>query len=410
MKVVWPCPWFGDYRVPVFSNLNTLLDGGLMVYYSLPEEGSRLGVTDSTHKKMQERLGRNCMGLQPRTFEFGDSSSDMANKSLIIRYQPDLYKRLKEYDPDIVIAEAFGGWSMISVMYALLHRKKLMMFYERTAYVERNSPWWRNLYRKIVGFPVKTFLVNGCLTTDYLRNSLGFKKQEYIEGLMVADSDGLSRDVSLFKSSHEYLLLKDSLGLKSKGVTYLFVGQMVERKGINQLLAAWIEHISAFPNDTLLVLGTGILLEQLRETYGNIQSIKILGKVPYDEIHKYYAISDVFFIPTLEDNWCLVLPEAMSCGMPVASSVYNGGYYELIAQPGGDNFDKYNLKGALINGKNGVAFDPLCKDTLLSALAFFHNVDLKQMGAASREIIKNFTPKIAAEKIANACREFVYGK
>ena len=34
MKVIWPCPWFGDYRVPVFKRLNELLDGNFLVFYS----------------------------------------------------------------------------------------------------------------------------------------------------------------------------------------------------------------------------------------------------------------------------------------------------------------------------------------------------------------------------------------
>lgn len=44
---------------------------------------------------MIAQLGNSCLGLQGKKIEIGDSSSDMANKSLIIRYQPDLYKRLK---------------------------------------------------------------------------------------------------------------------------------------------------------------------------------------------------------------------------------------------------------------------------------------------------------------------------
>lgn len=32
------------------------------------------------------------------------------------------------------------------------------------------------------------------------------------------------------------------------------------------------------------------------------------GRVQYDEIHKYYAIADVYILPTVEDNWSLVVP------------------------------------------------------------------------------------------------------
>lgn len=38
--------------------------------------------------------------------------------------------------------------------------------------------------------------------------------------------------------------------------------------------------------------------------------MKFIGRMEYDNIYKYYAIADVFLMPTLEDNWCLVVPEA----------------------------------------------------------------------------------------------------
>ena len=89
------------------------------------------------------------------------------------------------------------------------------------------------------------------------------------------------------------------------------------------------------------MIGKGVLQRQIQNEYVSISSIHILGEVSYDKINLYYALADVFFMPTLEDNWCLVLPEAMACGLPVACSIYNGGTSELIE-----------------NGKNGYAFDP----------------------------------------------------
>lgn len=389
MKVIWPCPWFGDYRVPVFARLNEYLNGDLMVYYAAPEEGNRLGVTESTHKKMIAQLGNSCLGLQGKKIEIGDSSSDMANKSLIIRYQPDLYKRLKKFNPDIVIAETFGGWSMISIAYALIHRKKLMMFYERTAHVERNSPWWRTWYRKLLGKPVKHFLINGNETRNYL-NQLGFRKVPSTQGLMVSDTSGLERNVTVFCEA-DRSSLKEHLKL-DQGLTYLFVGQMVERKGVREMCCVWQNHQKDYPHDNLVVIGAGILLEECRNNYTKMQNIHFLGHINYDDIYKYYAIADVFLMPTLEDNWCLVVPEAMACGLPIACSIYNGGHSELV---------KKDI--------NGISFDTLNPNDFLEALAYFHSVDLKQFAINSRKIVAGFTPEIAAEKIFKACKKVMEG-
>lgn len=111
---------------------------------------------------------------------------------------------------------------MISIAYALIHRKKLMMFYERTAHVERNSPWWRTWYRKLLGKPVKHFLINGNETRNYL-NQLGFRKVPSTQGLMVSDTSGLERNVTVFCEA-DRSSLKEHLKL-DQGLTYLFVGQ-----------------------------------------------------------------------------------------------------------------------------------------------------------------------------------------
>ena len=102
-------------------------------------------------------------------------------------------------------------------------------------------------------------------------------------------------------------------------------------------------------------------------------------------IYKYYRISYVFIIPTLEDNWSLVVPEAMACGLPIACSIYNGCYPELVKQ---------NI--------NGRTFDPLVEESIIETLAYFHTKDLKRMGEQSVEIEKAYNPENTADNIINA--------
>lgn len=68
-------------------------------------------------------------------------------------------------------------------------------------------------------------------------------------------------------------------------------------------------------------------------------------------------------MPTIEDNWSLVIPEAMACGLPVATSIYNGCYPELV---------KKDI--------NGYVFDTYKQETILDALDYFHHVDLIEFG------------------------------
>ena len=80
-------------------------------------------------------------------------------------------------------------------------------------------------------------------------------------------------------------------------------------------------------------------------------------------------------------NWSLVIPEAMACGLPVATSIYNGCYSELIKED-----------------VNGTIFDPLKNDSMLKALEYFHHHDLKAMGQASIELEKPFNTENCAQR------------
>lgn len=381
MKILWISPWFGNYRIPVYENLNRL--SGNNFYLICSEENT----SELVREKLKNTLGNHAIVMSgEQRITMGSEESDFANSALVIKKQPGLYKAVKSVGADVVITEGFGGWAPIGIRYAITHRKKLCMFYERTAYVERNSPAWRSLYRCIVGMPVDVFLINGALTEEYLNEGLYFKKTPKVKGCMCADSFGLSQAVEKVTNVDKDVFRKE-LKLK-EGLTFLFVGQMVDRKGIKELLAVWEEHTRKYSNDNLLVIGKGILENPMREQYASNDSIHIMGGISYNELYKYYALCDVFIMPTLEDNWCLVIPEAMACGKPVACSIYNGGHYELV-----------------LEGVNGYKFDPLKPKTIVYTLAKFHQADLRTMGQKSIEIESNYTPDKAAARIFEACKK-----
>lgn len=379
MKILWVSPWFGNYRVPVYKFLNKLCDGDF--YLICSKENTSVLV----RKKLKAALGSNVVIMEGETCTtMGSDDSDFANKTLVLKRQPGLYKAIKRINPDVIITEGFGGWAPAGIRYSILHRKKLCIYYERTAYVERNSPFWRSFYRMVVGRVANAFAINGTLTEQYLNNNLRFTNTPKVKGCMSADSFGLAKAVATV-TDDDRIKLTEKLELDN-GLTFLFVGQMVERKGIAQLLKAWEEHKNYYPHDNLIVIGAGVLLDSLRNKYENERSIHILGSVSYDNIYLYYALCDVFIMPTLEDNWCLVIPEAMACGKPVACSIYNGGVKDLV-----------------IDGVDGYSFDPLQEFSIIDTLDKFHHSDLKSMGERAKEIESNYTPDKAARRIYDAC-------
>lgn len=378
MRILWLCRWFGNYRIPVYAELNKLTGGNFYMAYS------KDAVSDLVHNQMKQKLGDNAIALEKEShFVIGNQDSNFANSYIDIPYQKGLLKTISDVNPDIIISDGFFQWTFAAILKS--RHRKVCVFYERTAFVERNAPKWRTYYRKLIGKFVNGFLINGSLTRQYL-DDMGFKKTPKVEGCMVADCDGLSNDVANCDISTKNEL-RNKLNIKPTGLTFLFVGQLVERKGIKALLEAWDKHGQTYPDDSIIVAGSGVLESELKQRYLENQSIKFVGQIPYDEIHKYIAVSDVSVMPTLEDNWSLVVPEAMACGKPVATTPYNGCYVELIQE-----------------GCNGYIFDPLEIDSALKMLESFHKADLSAMGEESKRIVDAYTPATAAKGIYDLCK------
>ena len=198
---------------------------------------------------------------------------------------------------------------------------------------------------------VNGYIANGQLTKEYLI-SQGVKPENIFTGGMCADSKGLSERASRVSAQEKEGFKLQLIGEQTKGLVYIYVGRIIELKGVNYLLEAWNKHICEYPDDKLLIVGGGPLLDEYKNRYAD-SSIIYTGEIDYSAIYKYYAISDVFIIPTLEDNWSLVVPEAMACGLPIACSIYNGCHPELVKKD-----------------ENGITFDPLNKDSVIETLDY----------------------------------------
>lgn len=165
----------------------------------------------------------------------------------------------------------------------------------------------------------------------------------------------------------------------------MFSGRISEAKGVGYLLKAWKEHIKKNPKDIIILIGYGDKYDYYKEKYKDETSIHLLGMINYADIYKYYAIADVFILPTLQDNWSLVIPEAMACGLPVATSIYNGCHTELVHK-----------------GENGITFDTYREESLIAALDYFHHQDLKIMGQNSIKLEKIFSTESCAKRVFKA--------
>lgn len=381
-RILWVNPSFLDYRIPLYKCLNNSLHGQFYLIYARPF------IPERCHKKIQNILGNNAIALENLKKCSLGNVNGFANKGVEVVYPKGLYSKISSVKPDLIIAEGFFKFTPWAVVYSFVHRIPLLIAYERTAHTERYAPWWRKLYRKFVDLFVDGYIVNGSLTKEYLV-SQGANSNCIFTGGMCADSEALASAVKNMTLT-EKCELNNALGKRSGGLTYLFVGQLIERKGVRYLISAWKDHVKQYPLDMLILIGDGDQRKELEEMSVCCDSIKFLGALDYSFVSRYYGIADVFILPTLEDNWSLVVPEAMACGLPVATSIYNGCYPELVKKD-----------------ENGYVFDPLDAKSILLALDYFHKVDLEAFGENSKKVESNFNPKSTAKNIVDAITTFV---
>jgi starch synthase len=147
----------------------------------------------------------------------------------------------------------------------------------------------------------------------------------------------------------------------------LFVGRLAAGKGVQYLLAAW-QRLS-LPRAELVLAGpldrTGEAI--LRRHPGRFRWV---GSIPKQEIHNWFAASDVFVFPSLSDSWGLAVSEAMATGLPVVTT-------SVCGVP-------------VRHGLDGLVVPPADIDALCDAIRFLydHPTERQRMGAKGRDLVQ----------------------
>jgi glycosyltransferase involved in cell wall biosynthesis len=385
MKAVWVTRSFLDYRIPVYEDVSRRLDDRFVLFFNADY------VPDRCCLKVRKALGHRARGLHGElTIRFG-SQNGFANRGIRIPYQRDLVRAILEEKPDVLISDGFFQWTYSALWLRATRRVPHVMCYEGTAHTERDAQWYRNTYRRWVTRWIDAVCCNGTLCGQYMR-TMGFPTRRMTYGHMVADVDGFQRSADTVTNA-EIAGVRADYDLK--GIVFLYVGRLIPLKGVSELLAAWSQfsppHVGGAKHEaTLLLVGGGPQkneLEQRCRSHG-LTNVRFAGTIDYNRLALYYKCAHIFVMPTLEDKWSLVVPEAMACGLPILCSKYNGCWPELV------------------KADNGWVFDPLDIQDTLEVLrrCVGSRAKMAEMAKASRAIVNNHTATHAADAILNACR------
>jgi glycosyltransferase involved in cell wall biosynthesis len=219
---------------------------------------------------------------------------------------------------------------------------------------------------------------------------------------------------------------------------FLSLGRFVAKKNLAVLIRAYHQFRLAHPltETNLVMVGSGeeefklrALCSELRLRVYDKPAIKIKNQKSKIEnelpgVHFYgfrqieenpvfYALSDAFILPSLWEEWGLVVNEAMASGLPVVVSATVGCAEDLLenGRPeavGGEGVEGGKLSGDLTRNlrRNGFIFQPHSVDELATILGLLESQPaLRQaMGAVSREIVEKFSCNIFARNALLAAR------
>lgn len=115
-------------------------------------------------------------------------------------------------------------------------------------------------------------------------------------------------------------------------VSILFSGQLIERKGVDVLIRAFLRIAPSHDQARLLLLGSGpergrfdgMVPHALRER------VVFFGHREPHLVPEIFAASQIFCLPSRHDGWGVVINEAVGAGLPVVVSDAVGAGHDLV--------------------------------------------------------------------------------
>ena len=173
-------------------------------------------------------------------------------------------------------------------------------------------------------------------------------------------------DIDTFKPS--------ATGRQDEKITILYVGRFTVDKQIGTLLRALTLAAEGRDNLRFILVGDGPERENVSRWAEDHPGALLPGRVPFDQVSRYYQMADIFVTASTRENRPLSIQEAMSCGLAVVAPA-KGGIVDQI---------KHGETGWLVKPD-----DPQDLAEAVSNLLDHPELRLK-LGKAARKEVENF--------------------
>lgn len=175
-------------------------------------------------------------------------------------------------------------------------------------------------------------------------------------------------------------------------LVFVATGSLIYRKGFDLLIAAFDKLKLPVDLWELNIIGGGEeydnLQKQINEA-GLQNNIHLLGQKHKEEIVVLLSQSDVFVLPSRNENFSVAVLEALACGLPVVASIC-GGIRECI-----DDF-------------NGLLFPVDDVDALANAIKYmFEHYDQYDRKRIAEDCKNRFSPEVIAQQLTHVFEQTI---
>lgn len=232
-----------------------------------------------------------------------------------------------------------------------------------------------------------SYLVGGIPHRDYI-TSLGASKDRVFEGYDVVDNTLFAEAASAVRQ--QQTKLRAELGLPDR--YFMAACRFVEKKNLSMLLEAYRYYRqTSNTNWGLVICGGGPLEHTLRRKIATeqIPDVFFPGFHRGKELAVYYGLASCFIHPSIQEQWGLVVNEAMASGLPVLVSNQCGCVPNLVK-----------------DGVNGFTFDPTNPHQLAKLMDAMTRdpAQLEPMSIAAQKTIADYAPENFATNLSLAMK------
>ncbi len=177
---------------------------------------------------------------------------------------------------------------------------------------------------------VGAYLAIGSANRDYYRDH-GIPESRIFLMPYAVDNDRFRRAADA--AWPERARRKAELGIPADRPVAAMAARLIEAKAPGDLIAAWrllTERLPPERRPFLVIIGDGPLRSTLERAAAGLDTVRFAGFRNQTELPGFYAMADLFVLPSLSEPWGLVINEAMNAGCAILASDRVGAARDLV--------------------------------------------------------------------------------